>query len=428
MKRKLISLLLAALLLLSLGAGCGGKVPAQPEASSAPPERRDPPSGESVPAEALSSKTWEEGTPADLAGALDLALGLLCRDPAENALLSPASILCALGMAANGAAGETLAGLEAALGFRIEELNAALGSWLAALDREDGPLHLADGIWISDDPELTVDPAFLSQCREKYGASAEQLPFDGEALERINGFVRENTHGMIDGILEELHRDDMLCLVSALAFEADWAKTYEEDQVRPGLFTAADGREQEAVFLHSTEGSYLEDENCRGFLKYYEGRRYAFAAILPREGLSLEDYLDGLSGEQLRSLLENAGGERVVTATPKFTAEDKLELKDALSALGAADAFDPDRADLSALGRCRNGDKLYIGKVLHRTFLKLDEKGTQAGAATAAVIARATSVQAEPTRRVVLDRPFLYLVLDCESGMPLFIGTVNSLE
>ena len=422
MKRSLPALLLCAALLAALLGGCSGS---SPEAPKPPAENPAPaPAGE-APAPVL----WEEAAPADLSGALGLAAELLRLCPEENALLSPASILCALGMTLNGAEGETRLGLETALGFSAGELNAALEGWLAALDREGGPLRLANGIWISDEPDLQIEPDFLVQCREKYGAAAERLPFDGEALERINGFVRDNTGGRIDGILDSIPRDALVYLVNALAFEADWETVYREDQVRAGVFTAADGERQDAEFLHSTEWAYLEDGNSRGFLKYYEGRRFAFAALLPEEGTTLTEYTDGLSGEKLRRLLEGKQEVKVEAAVPKFTAEDKLELGSVLSALGAGDAFDPERADFSRLGRCENGDNLYISRVLHRTFLRLDEKGTQAGAATAAEIARYTALmEPEQVRRVVLDRPFLYLLLDCESGLPLFIGTVTDLS
>ena len=429
MKRKTISLLLCALLTLGLLSGCGGRAPAVPEgtvAESSQTSVEKP--AELPPAETLAGEAWEEAAPADLARAMDLAASLLRLCPEGNTLLSPASILCALGMALNGAAGETRKGLEEALGFTAGELNAAMEAWLAALEQE-GPLHLADGIWISDDEELSIESGFLTQCREKYDAAAERLAFDGKALEEINSFVRQNTRGMIDGILESIPRDAMVYLVSALAFEADWEAVYREDQVRPGDFTAADGERQKAEFLHSTEWVYLEDENSRGFLKYYKGRRWAFAALLPEEGTSLPEYIDGLSGEKFRALLETKQEVKVETSTPKFTAEDDLELGSLLAALGAADAFDPDRADFSALGHCEKGENLCISRVLHRTCLKLDEKGTQAGAATAVEIIKNTAVmEPEQVRRVDLDRPFLYLLLDTESGMPLFIGTVSSLE
>ncbi len=430
MKRKLIVLLLAAALTAALLTGCGNPAPAAPGDKAEDPSQAAKPAPESLPpAESLAGEAWEETAPADLADALDLAASLLRLCPEENALLSPASILCALGMALNGAEGETRRGLEEALGFTAGELNAAMAVWLAALDREEGPLHLADGIWISDDPELSIEPGFLAQCREKYAAAAERLAFDGKALEEINAFVRQNTHGMIDGILESIPQDARIYLVSALAFEADWENAYREDQLRPGAFTAADGKRQEAEFLHSTEWVYLEDENSRGFLKYYEGRRWAFAALLPEEGTSLPEYIDGLSGEKFRALLETKQEVKVETSTPKFTAQDDLELGSLLAALGAADAFDPERADFSALGHCEKGENLSISRVLHRTYLKLDEKGTQAGAATAVEIVKNTAVmEPEPVRRVDLDRPFLYLLLDTESGMPLFIGTVSSLE
>ncbi len=431
MRKKRISFLLCAALLAALLSGCHEQPqPAVPALSPVPTAETAPEQGALPPAEMLAVVTTPD--PARREEASDAALGfaaeLLRRTEGPNRLLSPASVLCALGMVLEGAEGETRSQMEAALGVSCEALEAFLGPWLSALNgEEEGALHAADGIWIKEDENLRISEDFLQRNRAYYGAAVEQCPFDAAALDRINGFVARNTHGMIEKLLDALPRDAVMVLVNALAFEADWETPYREDQVRPGVFHPESGGEQEATFLYGGENVYLKDENTAGFLKYYSGGRYAFAALLPAEGTALEDYVASLSGEKLQSLLAGAKETKVETVTPKFETAFSVLLNDALRAMGMTDAFDADLGNFSALGFCDNGDNLFIGQVVHKTFLKLDEKGTRAGAATGVTI-YAASALLEPPPQVVLDRPFVYLLLDTETDIPLFIGVVDSLE
>ena len=185
-----------------------------------------------------------------------------------------------------------------------------------------------------------------------------------------------------------------------------------------------DGAAQPLQMMYSQEFAYLEDDLATGFLKYYEGGTYAFAALLPNEGVTLEDYIASLTGEGLRSTLTSAQPEAVETAIPQFTAQYSTELSGILAELGMADAFDASAADFSAMGSSPDGP-LYISRVLHKTFLALDAQGTRAGAATVVEVDTGASA---PGRTVYLDRPFLYLLVDCEANLPLFIGAVRSLE
>ena len=430
MKKRIVSMLLCAAMLAALLCACQGETPqAQPAAQT---DMQKPAFGTSLPpAEMLAAATAPDAALAEDAAlaALSFAAETLRRTQGENRLLSPVSILCALGMVLEGAEGETRAQMEAALGVSGETLRAFLGPWLSALAaQEDGALHAADGIWLADLPDLHISEDFLERNRTCYGAAVEKCPFDAAALERINDFVKLHTHDRIEKILEELSGDAVMVLVNALAFEADWAEPYTENRVLPGEFRPEGGKAREVTFLHSSERVWLEDENTTGFLKYYEGGRYAFAALLPAEGLKLEDYVSSFTGEKLLKLLENAESDKVITATPKFETSCDFQLGELLQSMGMTDAFDPERADFSALGKCDGGENLYISRVVHKTFLKLDEKGTEAGAATAVEIMKATAVltPTPPPHRVILDRPFVYLLLDTETNIPLFIGTVDS--
>ena len=365
----------------------------------------------------------------DLNGAADAVTGFAVEllrqtDSGGSTLLSPVSVVYALAMTANGAAGETLTQMESVLGLPLEELNACLRAYADQLPAEDGGrCSLANSIWLRDQADrLTVEQSFLDAAAAYYDASVFRAPFDESTLRDINAWVSDHTGGLIPSIMEEIPESAVIYLINALAFEGEWEDIYREDQVHDGTFTTEDGREQPAELMYGAETAYLEDDLAAGFLKYYQGQNYAFAALLPNEGVSLDDYLASLTGERLRDLLTHPQDTVVQTAIPKFTAETTTELNDALSALGMADAFDVGLADFSAMGTSTDGP-LYISRVLHKTHLTLDERGTRAGAATAVQMAGST---ADPLS-VYLTRPFLYVLMDCEAGLPLFIGTVRDL-
>ena len=335
----------------------------------------------------------------------------------DNALISPLSVIQAMAMTANGAAGNTLAQMEAAFGLDRDSLNGAMAAWADSL----GPgTAMANGIWFQ---EGAVEPnkAFLQANADYYGAGAFAVPFDGSAAADINAFVAANTKGRIERIVDEIPAAAVLYLVNALSFDGTWEQIYREDQVDESVFITESGEERPVELMYSTEFTYLEDEQARGFVKYYEGRDYAFAALLPEEGVSLAEYVSGLTGERLSRML---GAVRedvpVFAAIPRFTTEYTGELDQALTDMGMGDLFDPSKADLSAMGTCSAGP-LYVSRVLHKTYLAVDEQGTQAGAATAVEVEAGAAMQYET---VTLNRPFLYMILDTKTNVPIFIGAM----
>ncbi|MCM1057323.1 MAG: serpin family protein [Firmicutes bacterium] len=348
----------------------------------------------------------------------------------DNMLLSPLSVVNALAMTANGAGGETLEQMEEVLGADLSSLCSYLSSYNKNLPTgEKYKLHLADSIWIRDDQSFTVSPDFLQANAESFNADIYMAPFDDSTLRDINRWVSENTDEMIPEILDEIPEDAVMYLVNALAFDAEWQSVYKEHQVREGVFTLEDGTVQDAEMMYSTEYTYLQDTQAQGFVKYYHDAGYAFAALLPDEGVSLADYVASLTGERLHELLSEpvSPSPFVEAAIPKFKTEYSASLNDILESLGMTNAFDSKKADLSGLGYCPGGN-LYISRVLHKTYIALDEKGTKAGAATAVEVSKeSAAVSLVETKTVYLDRPFVYMIIDCEENLPVFIGTVTEL-
>ncbi|MBD5081026.1 MAG: serine protease inhibitor [Ruminococcaceae bacterium] len=347
----------------------------------------------------------------------------------ENVLVSPLSVTAALAMTANGADGETLAEMEKLLGgdIPLEQLNSYLYSYLQSMTSGEGyKLHIANSVWFRNDPRLTVEKDFLQKTVDYYDAEVYREAFDDKTLGKINGWVKANTDSMIPKIIEKIEDDSVMYLINALAFDSEWEEKYEKDQIGDGTFTDQKGNVQNVEMMNSHEFLYLEDDSAIGFLKDYKGGKYSFGALLPNECISLEKYIEGLTSESLLKTVSEPQHCSVITKIPKFSFEFGLSLNDALKEMGMPSAFG-ENADLSKIGKSSDGN-LYIGNVLHKTFIEVDEKGTKAGAATVVDIKNESAAVIEDPKTVILDRPFVFMIIDNETRLPIFLGAVESIE
>lgn len=347
-------------------------------------------------------------------------------DADTNILISPVSIITALGMTSFGAKGNTLTQMEEMFGVTRGYLNQHNLKYMESDAKE---LKLANSIWVINDGRLTVKDEFLQFNDECYDASVYETAFNDATVDSINDWVEQNTDGMIKEILDEIPADAVMYLINALVFEAEWADKYEETQIRENMkFTTGKGMEQRVDMMFSEESLYLADENAKGFIKYYKGGKYAFAALLPNEGITLADYVKNLSGEHLKDLLANPYTGGMVTAyLPQFSYEYAIEMSDLLVEMGMTDAFDGAKADFSGMATSTQGN-IYMNRVIHKTFIEVSPVGTKAGAATVVEMNDECAPWYDEVYEVRLDRPFLYMIIDLENNMPLFIGSVNSIE
>lgn len=362
----------------------------------------------------VQEETW--------AGMYDFSVKLLqstCEEE-ENTLVSPMSVLSALAMTANGARGETRSQMENTLGGTVEQLNGAL---TGLGQEEDSPLYLANSIWFAEGGRITPNPDFLQINADYYRAGVFEAPFDQTTVTDINRWVKEHTHGMVEEILKKIPHDTVMYLINALAFEAEWENPYQKDDVWQQAFTNQAGEVQQVSMMHSEETFYLRDDQAQGFMKYYRGGRYAFVALLPDKGNSVLDYVEGLDGQQLKALLDNPTSVPVMTTMPKFESEMEVDLREVLKEMGMDLPFDSAQADFTDLGTSPEGN-LYINQVFHKAYLEVEEKGTRGGAATA--VEMNTEAAPEEQMVVTLDRPFVYMVVDTSSMLPVFMGTVLS--
>ena len=381
---------------------------------------------EGVQANTVTSKAVDDAfAQSQMRLAVDLFQASVLESKDENVLISPLSIQLALAMTANGADGDTKAEMEALLGGEIslENLNEYLCSYVNNLpSAEKYKLQIANSIWFRDNEgRLQVEKDFLQKNADYYGAQAYKAAFDDQTMKDINNWVKDHTDGMIDSILDQIDEDAVMYLINALVFDAEWQHVYDKSDVYKGKFTNIDGAEKQVDMMHSEETVYLQDENATGFMKPYSGSKYNFAVLLPNEGVDIYEYIAGLTGEELMETLSTPQLGMVMATLPKFSYEYELTMNDVLKELGMPSAFSGSTADFSKMAHSSRGN-IYIGEVLHKTFISVDELGTKAGAVTKVQMNDECAVMSEWV--VTLNRPFIYMIIDNDTNLPVFIGTV----
>ena len=361
----------------------------------------------------------------------DFSLNLLARTlweegyGSKNVLISPVSVITALGMTTYGAGGDTLSQMEYLLGVDRKYLNYHNSIFL---NKDSKELKLANSIWFTNDSRLTVRDEFLQFNEEFYGADIYETAFNQATLTSINDWVEKKTHGMIKNVLNEIPPEAVMYLINALTFEAEWEEKYDSTQIwKDAPFTTSMGNEQKVDMMRSEEGWYLSDKNATGFLKYYKDKNYAFVALLPREGLAVEDYVRGLSGYELQNMLANKQQTMVRAYLPQFSYEYDMEMSEFLKEMGMTDAFDGTKADFKNMATSTAGN-IFMNRVIHKTFIEVSPVGTKAGAATVVEMDCESAPEMDKIQEVCLDRPFLYMIIDCEDNQPIFMGAVNSIE
>jgi len=414
MKRTL-ALLLACVLGLSALSGCA---PASAAKELTAPKLSTTPADSEEVNQALS--------------AFGLELLRLARDGGKSSVLvSPLSVALALSMAANGAEGETLAQFQEVLGGGTDlvELNEACAQLMVDYQNLAGSTKcsIANSLWV--DPEGQIKDEFIGKCRGIFDAQvfAAELSAPG-IVKDLNGWVSKHTNKLIPEIINEpFDEDAALLLANALYLKNKWLSEFDPLSTREMDFHHAGGPDSQVEYLRKfdTQLSYLNGKGAQGVALPYDDGRLAFVAILPDlypDSPDLGQWLNNLEGNSLSQLINNREDAIFLSfAMPKFSAEWKGNLEDILPALGLEDAFASGMADFSSLGDNPYG--YYIGKVVHAAKIGVNEKGTEAAAATV-VEAPAGSAPPPPEGiTLVLDRPFLYGIVDLYTGVPLFLGT-----
>lgn len=333
----------------------------------------------------------------------------------KNTCISPLSIAAAFGMVTNGANGKTRDELESLLGTDVQTYNSYFAS-LMSKNEKSKKLYLANSIWSRKD-EVTVKDEFLDIVKNNYHAQAYSSEFDDNTVKDINNWVYNNTRGGIGNIIDKIEPSEILFLINALDFESEWKEKFEKNEIANKTFHGLQN-EKEVSMMFATEHIYIESENAKGFIKSYADEDYKFAALLPNEDISIKEYMNSLTGEELNKMLTNAQKESIRIGLPKFDFENTFDMKPALQKLGVNEAFKK-YGDFSNLGTSETGI-MYIGSVIHKTHISVNEMKTKASAVTGIGMANDSAIMLKP---IILDKPFIYMILD-KNNLPIFIGAI----
>lgn len=365
--------------------------------------------------------------PAAAVNAFGVDLHRRLADEGGNVFFSPASVAYALVMTRTGAAGPTAAEMDRVLRLAPDDpqLSAAFGRLMDRLsaDREFAELRIANRLY--GQQGFPFRPTFLADLAHDFGAGLEQVDFrnDAEAARLlINGWVEEQTNERIKDLLQPgmLDRASTLVLVNALYFLGTWQKPFPVEATAEAPFHRADGSDVVAPFMHVTgRFGHAHEGGAQVLSLPYKGGELDMVIILPDEGASLRELERRLDGNRLAAWLAAPAPQEVAVTLPKLHLETSFELGRTLAAMGMPTAFSG-HADFSGMVE---GGGLAIGSVVHKAFLDVDEKGTEAAAATA-VEMRLTSIQPRPPVPFVADRPFLLAIRHAGTGALLFFGRV----
>ncbi|MCR4792029.1 MAG: serpin family protein [Lachnospiraceae bacterium] len=356
----------------------------------------------------------------------------------QNILISPTSMMMAFGMTENGAAGGTLSEMENVIngGISCQQMNPIMYAMAEHLESsEDVKWNVANSVWMRNDGLFEIVPEFAQAARSWYDADIWMAPFDEGTVRDINGWVSNETRGMINEIINGIDDENRMFLINAMAFEGEWEIEYSEDQIIENYsFTNYDGSTSNVTMLFSTEASYIELGDGIGFIRPYKGNQYSFVGILPDEGISVNDYITSLAsgGADFSEAVRNPRyhDADIYVRMPEFTTEYEIQMRDVLTEMGMTTPFDPENADFSGIMRPVSDPEynIWISSVLHKTFIDVNREGTRAAAVTSISLdtCMATPEYVEPLY-ITLDRPFVYAIVDNETGLPVFLGCVNSL-
>jgi serpin B len=354
--------------------------------------------------------------------ALDLYRALYTEQ--ENLLYSPYSISLALAMAYAGARGETEGQMAQTLHYDLAQ--AQLHPAFNALDqtlanRGEGDLnfrlHVVNAIW-GQQGYAFLD-SYLDALAENYGAGLRTLDMaqaPDAARQTINDWASEETEKRIEELLPpgSIDAATTLVLANAIYFHAAWAEPFPEEGTTADTFTLLDGSTASVQMMHGTVSvRYAQGEGYQAIELPYSGGQTAMLVLLPDEG-SFSDVAKGLDGAQVAAIVDGLQDARFALSMPKFVVTSGFELADTLGAMGMPAAFSG--ADFSGIDGTK---ELFIDQVYHKTFITVDEQGTEAAGATAVVMKR---LAMPPSLRI--DRPFIYAIRDVETGSLLFVGQV----
>jgi serpin B len=362
---------------------------------------------------------------ADNTFALNLFREVNAQDANKNVFISPLSVAMALGMTYNGAASATQQAMQDALelyGLTLEEVNQSYRDLIDLLRNLDPAVEftIANSIWYRN--TMTFKQDFLDVNQQFFDAEVSALDFsDPSAAPTINGWVSDKTNGKIQEIVPDpVPWHIVMYLINAIYFKGDWSYQFDKAQTRGAPFQLVNG--SQATVDMMTHGEEIEfgtnwDTGVQIADLPYNGKAFSMTILLPQTAAEIDDLVDRLTQENWDDWIGGLSTGSMYVSMPKFTLEYEIKLNDVLNALGMGEAFLPGVADFSGMC-CQPGD-LYVDEVKHKTFVDVNEEGTEAAAVTSVGI----GLTSAPPNFTV-DRPFVFVIRERFSGTILFMGKV----
>ena len=345
----------------------------------------------------------------------------------KNILISPVSVLASLMIAQFGAAGSTLEQMEAVVGANADAVMYMLDGMFRNVD--ESVLKCSNQTWLNTGIGIRFNPVFIEKCRRALSADLYPRRNMPKELLKREGILHKLRSLLLPDSDENVNPTVMV-IRNELSFQCRWREFYQQSEIRKHPFEAENGSVKLATFLFGKEQTYLQDENACGFIKQYDDARYAFAALVPDDGISLDEYIDTLTGRKLLQILNQTTYADVATAMPKFRMDTALALKSYLKQMGMREAFDKLNANFSEIGlwiRSIGVDNICIQSVDQVCSICIDECGTEARALTEVRLSKITECIKPEMKEVYLDRPFLYMIIDNRTKLPLFMGMMREI-
>ncbi|NEU77815.1 serpin family protein [Nostoc sp. UIC 10630] len=343
----------------------------------------------------------------------------------NNIFISPSSVALALAMTYNGASGSTQQAMAKTLelqGMNLPEINSSYAAVLKQLlENPDAKVQLsiANSLWANQD--VSFAPDFLKRTQDFYQAKVSNLNFkDAAASNIINNWVKENTKDKITKIVESIKPDQVLFLINAIYFKGNWSNEFDKSQTAQYPFYITSGkRKQHPMMSQESDYRYYESEQFQAVsLPYGQDGKISFYIFLPKQNSNLKAFYQNLNVENWEKWMTQFNKQKGFIRLPRFKTDYEVTLNDALKSLGMEEAFS-NKANFSGMGK-----NFAISQVKHKTFVEVNEEGTEAAAATSVGIV-ATSLRDEPEPfRMIVDRPFFCAIRDNQTGNVLFMGSI----
>ncbi|MBD2345939.1 serpin family protein [Anabaena subtropica] len=343
---------------------------------------------------------------------------------AKNINVSPTSIAIALAMTYNGANGSTQQAMAKTLelqGISLPELNSAYASLNKQLQNPDEnvQLNIANSLWVNQD--ISLRPDFVQTTSNFYQAKVTNLDFQNvTATSTINDWVKDNTKGKIDKIVDKIEPNQALFLINAIYFNGKWSQEFDKSQTKPQPFYTASGQQKQHPMMSQTgEYRYYENPQFQAVsLPYGKDGKTSLYIFLPKQNSNLKAFSENLNAENWEKWMSNFSKREGAISLPRFQTNYDITLNDTLKALGMGEAFS-NKANFSGIG-----DNLTISQVKHKTFIDVNEEGTEASAVTSVGIVATSLREPQEPFKMIVDRPFFYAIRDNQSKNIWFMGVI----